>query len=336
MDSSSGSSSAGSAGARASAPAPIRVDELTEEKWKQLVDQACPWCFFWCHYFAQQGLTTVGAFQQIAAGGTKFASTKAPQAVTAYCGSPATSLPQVSVGRTVSRLCQDDKQWTVVCSNLAASRVQTSTLRSALDTMFSMLPDFHRYYANLRSVVLGVTFVGIGSTAFVEFADEILASTAVRIETFELCGHKVRMRRPKSCLKPSGGWARGLNVEPLRLRGIIPERQRSSRLNEETLRRQLYIGNLQACGTSYDDMFELLSTLCQELPDYRPELGPAVNDIVMLSGGHACFAVFQSEDLALSTQATLRIAVFQGHHLTVRRPNEVQASRGPFRTAACL
>merc|ERR1712137_1514881 len=84
----------------------------------------------------------------------------------------------------------------VFCGNLAAGQVQPQMLACAFDNMFKMLRDYHLHYPGLESPIISVNIHGMGTFGLVEFADETLASTAVEMDGFMLCGCRVSVRRP--------------------------------------------------------------------------------------------------------------------------------------------
>jgi len=84
----------------------------------------------------------------------------------------------------------------VFCGNLAAGQVQPQMLGWAFDNMFKMLRDYHLHYPGLESPIISVNIHGMGTFGLVEFVDETLASTAMEMDGFMLCGCRVSVRRP--------------------------------------------------------------------------------------------------------------------------------------------
>mmetsp|Transcript_14596 Transcript_14596/g.42179 ORF Transcript_14596/g.42179 Transcript_14596/m.42179 type:complete len:107 (-) Transcript_14596:109-429(-) len=88
--------------------------------------------------------------------------------------------------------------------------------------MFVSLPEFWERYSWRLTAVVRVNMMAGGVYAFVEFADEVLASTAILMDGFMLAGKKVRVQRPSRNRGAFAGFAQGLDVGPLRQMGLLP------------------------------------------------------------------------------------------------------------------
>eukprot|EP00930_Biecheleria_cincta_P037892 TRINITY_DN26044_c0_g2_i1.p1 TRINITY_DN26044_c0_g2~~TRINITY_DN26044_c0_g2_i1.p1 ORF type:complete len:607 (+),score=94.70 TRINITY_DN26044_c0_g2_i1:61-1881(+) len=79
----------------------------------------------------------------------------------------------------------------------------------------------------------------------------------------------------------------------------------------------IFIGNLDAGEDSLQDVAELIHCTCSELPEYRPELGPAMVDAYPADGRSGWIVVLQSVEVAQAAQAVLRKAVLRNQSLKV-------------------
>jgi len=194
-------------------------------------------------------------------------------------------------------------------------------LEAAFDALFSGLPEFHVKYPKLGSAVVEAQIIGQGVQATVLFFDDVLATTAVRMDGFVLFGQPVRVRRPSGYTIPSGGELQPLSVAPLRSMGFIPRIENRSL----TSHRELHIDNLPGGEQKVRDaLVELVSCISSALPEYRPELGNPVWKATMAPSklGHACFVEFQSEALAVASMPSLYHAVLHDAPLAVSRPRK--------------
>lgn len=79
----------------------------------------------------------------------------------------------------------------------------------------------------------------------------------------------------------------------------------------------IFIGNLAAGEDSLQDVAELIHCTCSELPEYRPQLGPAMVDAYPADGRSGWIVVLQSAELAQAAQAVLKKAVLRNQDLKV-------------------
>lgn len=77
----------------------------------------------------------------------------------------------------------------------------------------------------------------------------------------------------------------------------------------------IFIGNLDAGEDSLQDVAELIHCTCSELPEYRPDLGPAMVDAYRAAGRNGWIVVLQSVEVAQAAQAVLKKAVLRNQSL---------------------
>ena len=104
-------------------------------------------------------------------------------------------------------------------------------LRQAFNSFFFAQPSFLERYPGIWDVTLSVNFPcrGQGKFAFVEFVDDVIASTALCMNGFELRGRPMMVGRPQMYTPPPDGEAPALAVQPPR---------------PQTSARTCYVGNL--------------------------------------------------------------------------------------------
>ena len=97
-------------------------------------------------------------------------------------------------------------------------------LRQAFNRLFLSLPSFVERYPDIVDVVRSLYFPpkGEGMFAFVEFVDDVLTTTAMQMSGFELQNRSIRIGRPQSYEPPHDGELAGLDVQPLREKGLLP------------------------------------------------------------------------------------------------------------------
>lgn len=172
-----------------------------------------------------------------------------------------------------------------------------------------MLPDYNVKYADCPNPVVSVK-MGLNETyAFVEFASEELVHTAIKCSGVQVLGRPLHIGRPTGFMGDEGPPDAGLDVGPLKEKGILPDRQVDSKLlnmveEEAKKHRTLYIGNL-AQGLAVESvMHEVLGPAVQKLAEYDAGMGPPILRVHAGNAGNFCFIEFQSEALATSVLRT--------------------------------
>uniref|UniRef100_A0A7S4UPU3 RRM domain-containing protein n=1 Tax=Alexandrium monilatum TaxID=311494 RepID=A0A7S4UPU3_9DINO len=214
-------------------------------------------------------------------------------------------------------------------ARLPSGGVMSGELAMVFENIFKVLPDFQRLYKPGEYAVDHVQIMGHGTSAFVGFRDEILASTALLMDGLSMRGIALRITRPRCYRIPEGGERMPLDVSPLRFAGLIPPVPAPNELSAyeahtaRPFHRELYVGNLPTGAPNMRSELEsLVAYVCQSLPSYDKMLGPPVEDVVMGRQGKDGFVHLQSEALAGEAEVALRSAVLQGCALEVRRPME--------------
>jgi len=194
-----------------------------------------------------------------------------------------------------------------------------------LRRLFRALPSFLCAYGELDPIA-GLHFppAGRGGFAFVDFADEILTTTAIQMSGVELNGRKVRIGRPQGYICPPHLAVSPLDVKPLRDSGLLPivpevvEVNCPSSVAMNKLR-EIYIGNLLK-GTATESMItELLLPILVELPTYVPENGPPITRTNIHPSGTYCFVQLQNMEMAHEVIEILNGINFLGRPLRVNR-----------------
>ena len=88
-------------------------------------------------------------------------------------------------------------------------------LWQAFNSFFFAQPSFLEKYPGISDVTLSVNFPfrGQGKFAFVEFVDDVIASTALCMDGFELHGRPIIVSRPQMYAPPPDGEAPALDVQ---------------------------------------------------------------------------------------------------------------------------
>lgn len=137
-------------------------------------------------------------------------------------------------------------------------------------------------------------------STFAESGRQVLATTALCFEV-ELCGRRLRLRRPREfCAPPDGSAA--LNVAQLRRLGLVRGL------------RHLFV-RLPVTRRSLQELSELVTCLCGELSSFKEELGPAMLGCEEKSEGF--LIEMQSSELALEARECLSRVVLDNEKLTV-------------------
>lgn len=213
------------------------------------------------------------------------------------------------------------------CGNLNKDMVTSTVLWQALNRLFQSLPAFRECYPDVPDPVRSLAFPsnGQGMFAFVEFCDEVIASTAICMSGFELCGRPVKVGRPQGYQQAHYGELPPLDVQPLRQCGMLPVAAEfvsvavshtvTSKLKE------LYFGNLTLGLVTEEVMTELLTPACLELPEYMADAGPPIVKVTMATSGTYCFGQFQSAAVASRVIAIFDNTELFGRRMRVGRPS---------------
>lgn len=196
-------------------------------------------------------------------------------------------------------------------------------LTEALRALFKTLPEYPAKYPALADPILSVKFpnVGNGIFAFVEFADEVLASTAMCFNGLEFQGRALKIGRPAGYECGPSGQPAPLDVEPLRALRLLPLHPTSS----QRQLCELYFGNLPPGSVSEATLRELLEPVCMELSEYRPEIGAPITKVMF--GDSNCtyaFVLFQNAEMATKLLPIFNDMVLFGWKIKVGRPTYLQ------------
>ena len=129
-------------------------------------------------------------------------------------------------------------------------QVDEPMLRQAFNRLFLSLPSFVERYPDIVDVVRSLYFPpkGEGMFAFVEFVDDVLTTTAMQMSGFELQNRSIRIGRPQSYEPPHDGELAGLDVQPLREKGLLPAAPpgegKEAKEGVANVLREVYFGNL--------------------------------------------------------------------------------------------
>jgi len=229
--------------------------------------------------------------------------------------------------------------------NLTMGVVTQAVLWQAVSRLFDALPAFHERYPELADPVVSVAFPTggqEGAFAFVQFFDEVLASTAVLMNGFELCGRSVKVGRPMNYQPAPGGELPPLDVEPLRKSGVLPWAtiEASQPLPVKTMvsnrLRELYFGNLRLGKVTEATLVEFVTPVCERFPEYDPSNGPVVPKVQMAPSGMFGFVEFQNPEMASRARAIFDGMEFFGRKLIVARPSNYQLSVESQKAQAAL
>jgi hypothetical protein len=227
-----------------------------------------------------------------------------------------------------NRPLRPDPACQVYCGNLTADKVTAQDLIAAFQIRFRALPAFEDLYPTSVETVRSAVIVR-STYAFVTFADGRLASTAIMMSGFHLCGRPIRIGRPKYYRADPSNELQPFDVGPLQRMGLLPlvqanrvSHQYSSAFPKASSKQfHLYCGNLLPGQEGLQELVELITCISMELPEYSVDLGPAMYNIVPArarsDGTSAWLVEFQSEALALAAQAALWHAVLGHRNLVV-------------------
>ena len=198
------------------------------------------------------------------------------------------------------------------------------------------------------SAVLQVKIDGSGMPsvhAFILFFNEKLANTAMLFDGLEICGRRLRLRRPHEYCPPDGCSAvtaasvafdvsilyrLGMltevseptgGVQAARPKSVCPAGATSKSAAKPPKAfslqqglRHVYIGNLPERHRSLQDITELVTCMCSELVSYKKDLGSAMIAASPVRDGWV--VELQSSELALDLQNCLRKMVLDGVQLS--------------------
>lgn len=240
------------------------------------------------------------------------------------------------------------KRREVYFGNLDVKEVNGDVIQKKLQSLFEDVPEFCERYPDKPQVVMQVGFPAGGAPgtfAFVEMFDEVLASTVVLMSGIDMFGRPVKIGRPQGYEMPLYGELAPLNVAPLVAARRIPssavfpatEGVHYTSVNESRLKaRELYFGNLHMEHANEETLRALLLPVCEQLPEYKAEIGPAIVKVNMAPSNMYAFVQFQSEEMALQVMGAFDQAVLFGRPVKVRRPaNYLNESQMAGSTALC-
>ncbi|CAJ1394150.1 unnamed protein product [Effrenium voratum] len=226
---------------------------------------------------------------------------------------------------------------TLYCGNLGGE-ASVADVREAFQQRFRLLPAFQEKYLKhgVSHVVVQVNMgKGRGNFAFITFFDPQLASTALLFNGMSLCGRRLVITWPMDYTPPHDGALPGLDVAPLRRLGMLPQAPRDRRPDrpdrgpdlgkaaratskarpKPKSLRHIFIGNMPEGQDSMQEVSELVTCFCSELPSFRQELGPAMLGAAPRGGGW--LVEMQSPELAMEAARCLREVILSGRTLSV-------------------
>ncbi|CAE7198334.1 unnamed protein product [Symbiodinium microadriaticum] len=239
-----------------------------------------------------------------------------------------TNPDQKPLKRLVDPTANGKKRRELYVGNLPQHKVDEPMLRQAFNRLFLSLPSFVERYPDIVDVVRSLYFPpkGEGMFAFVEFVDDVLTTTAMQMSGFELQNRSIRIGRPQSYEPPHDGELAGLDVQPLREKGLLPAAPpgegKEAKEGVANVLREVYFGNLATGMVDEEVMRELLQPAAVEVPEFDPDLGPAICKVTIPQPGNYCFVLFQS-----AAVATRMISIFDetelfGRKIRVGRPSK--------------
>lgn len=172
--------------------------------------------------------------------------------------------------------------------------------------------------------------------AFVEFMDDVLTTTAIAMNGFELLGRHVRVGRPQHYIPAPNGENPQLDVQPLRERGLISpiEEPEVGKVQVSNVMREVYFGNLAAELVDEQVIRELVEPAMHELPEYSSELGPPITKVSLMACGRYCFVQFQNAELATRAITIFDDTELFGRRIRVSRPSKYSITVEPAAVAA--
>merc|ERR1712107_241975 len=173
------------------------------------------------------------------------------------------------------------------------------------------LPEFLVKYGADFNVIERVSLPSDGAYAFVLFADDVLARTAISLDGMQLQGRPLKIGRSEAfrqqwsgCLLPEP-----LDVSPLHASGLVPVAVRSAEADEARRMREVYFGGLVVGWVTADNLRDLVAPICEQLPSYQPPA--ACGRPVVRVDLHDCgkYAFVELQDVEMVEEV---IAIFDG------------------------
>lgn len=222
--------------------------------------------------------------------------------------------------------------------NLPQNKADEAMLREAFTRLFHALPAFVERYPDVVDPVKSIFFPpkGEGMFAFVEFMDDVLTTTAIAMNGFEMLGRHVRVGRPQHYIPAPNGENPQLDVQPLRERGLISpiEEPEVGKVQVSNVMREVYFGNLAAELVDEQVIRELVEPAMHELPEYSSELGPPITKVSLMACGRYCFVQFQNAELATRAITIFDDTELFGRRIRVSRPSKYSITVEPAAVAA--
>jgi len=229
----------------------------------------------------------------------------------------------LAMGRPFGMETHNKKAREVFVGNLLQGQVTQQHIKQFFLELFLKVPQFLDKYPHLVTTgpVVDAQMSSDGKFAFVEFATEELAVTALEFDRCELLGRQIKTGRSNSFV-PQGYVPPPLDVTMLRAAGFIQGHVKLGSVNtaETKKQRELFVGQLPV-GITAEAVRDLFVSGCQHLPEYRAEMGPPVINVDMSSSNQYCFVEFQSHDLATAAKGIFNDLEVLGKKLTVNRPS---------------
>lgn len=221
---------------------------------------------------------------------------------------------------------ESKKSREIFVGSLLQHQVTQMHLRQFFKELFEKIHEFGERYPHLLASgpVVEVQIGSDGKFAFVEFATEELAVTALEFDRCELLGRPIKTGRSNNYV-PMGPPPQPLDVSMLRAAGFINPTAKSTQARainplEGRKQRELFIGQLPTNITP-EAISDLFTPACQLLPEYNPSLGPPILNVDIHTSGTYGFAEFQSHDLATAAKGIFHNMEVLGKKLTVDRPS---------------
>jgi len=221
---------------------------------------------------------------------------------------------------------ESKKSREIFVGSLLQHQVTQMHLRQFFKELFEKVPEFADKYPHLLAAgpVIEVQIGSDGKFAFVEFATEELAVTALEFDRCELLGRPIKTGRSNNYV-PMGPQPLPLDVSMLRAAGFINPVAKSTQARivnplEGRKQRELFVGQLPP-NIGGETISELFTPACQLLPEYNAAMGPPVLNVDIHSSGTYGFVEFQSHDLATAAKGIFHNMEVLGKKLTVDRPS---------------
>jgi len=243
-----------------------------------------------------------------------------------------------SAGRSqnASAAADSKKKREVYVGSLPATTANVDNVREFFTVLLNRLPAYRAKYSQMGfSPILNVNFGGENGYAFLEMADEILASTVVEFDRTEFGGRQLKVGRPAKTAMGTY-FAPSLDVTPLRQSGLIPHVSPNMHAMPgfgstpaadplEKKRREVYVGNLTMGQVTPEILRELFTPACEILPDYDRSKGPPVVHVNLPEPGKFAFVEFQNEAIANQVISLFDNMDLLGRKMMCKRPNVVSA-----------